>query len=42
MPSCTPVPESPVVGPGSIGGPPGSPVTEKAPAAAWATMSYDL
>ena len=39
---CTPVPESPVVVPGRIGGPSGIPVTEKAPAAAWATMSMHL
>ena len=36
---CTPVPASPVVGPGRMGGPSGSPVMENAPAAAWATMS---
>ena len=36
---CTPVPESPMVGPGRMGGPSASPVTEKVPAAAWATMS---
>ena len=38
MPAWMPVPESPVVGPGSMGGPFGSPVTEKAPAAAWAQV----
>ena len=39
MPSCMPVPESPVVGPGQSGGSSGKPVIEKAPAAAWAIMS---
>ena len=37
--ACTPVPASPVVGPGIIGGPSASPVMENAPAAACATMS---
>ena len=41
MAACTPVPESPVVGPGIMGGPFASPVMEKAPAAACATMSME-
>ena len=40
--SSTPVPESPTVAPGSIGGPSSSPVTENAPAAACAIMSKHL
>ena len=39
---CMPVPVSAIVGPGRIGGPSASPVTENAPAAAWASMSKHL
>ena len=37
--ACTPVPESPMVGPGLSGGEPGKPVSAMAPPVAWAIMS---
>ena len=37
--ACTPVPESPMVGPGLSGGEPGKPVSVMAPPVAWAIMS---
>jgi hypothetical protein len=39
---CMPVPESPILAPLTIGGPPASPVTLIAPEVAWATGSKHL